>query len=487
MKKFLIFSVAVALTASAIAQESLLFGMRGNPNTLKMNPGAEVRTALWLGLPTVTTNLQFTRPLSQYLGDVNGNFTGFTTPTEQITAQIDVDLLSAGMKLGRNILIFGSIKNQLDARFALDNDLARFALNGMRDLNGNIDPNYQGDFSDLAFGISNRITASAGLQVKLSKKLRVGAAFNQTYILADGGMRFDKLHFNSSSLANGLNELSIAAQGNLAYYGILDRSMGQNPDELQTYLESLNEDEYLALAQLMPSYSSVDLGATLRPIKKFRVTGSVLGLGAGTSVSRGFQVAINNSIKTSGFQWNAADTGVDPLDSFVQQIQDSLAFNLDLTSPSEQTFKPFQAIHAAAYWDLAKWHSIGVRYSQIARPSLSYTAVAAEYHANLMKGWQISGAYTRFLSGSQPMSDQYSVALQMRILPPLQLYFASSAFGMLPSYDAVAQMPLIPTTLDRVNFSVGLNLVFFERKPKSERKANKPVKTAEKTPEKTKK
>jgi hypothetical protein len=58
---------------------------------------------------------------------------------------------------------------------------------------------------------------------------------------------------------------------------------------------------------------------------------------------------------------------------------------------------------------------------------------------------------------------------------------------MLPSYDAVAQMPLIPTTLDRVNFSVGLNLVFFERKPKSERKANKPVKTAEKTPEKTKK
>lgn len=308
MKKFLIFSVAVALTASASAQESLLFGMRGNPNTLKMNPGAEVRTALWLGLPTVTTNLQFTRPLSQYLGDVNGNFTGFTTPTEQITAQIDVDLLSAGMKLGRNILIFGSIKNQLDARFALDNDLARFALNGMRDLNGNIDPNYQGDFSDLAFGISDRITASAGLQVKLSKKLRVGAAFNQTYILADGGMRFDKLHFNSSSLANGLNELSIAAQGNLAYYGILDRSMGQNPDELQTYLESLNEDEYLALAQLMPSYSSVDLGATLRPIKRFRVTGSVLGLGAGTSVSRGFQVAINNSIKTSGFQWNAADT-----------------------------------------------------------------------------------------------------------------------------------------------------------------------------------
>jgi hypothetical protein len=55
----------------------------------------------------------------------------------------------------------------------------------------------------------------------------------------------------------------------------------------------------------------------------------------------------------------------------------------------------------------------------------------------------------------------------MRILPPLQLYFASSAFGMLPSYDAVAQMPLIPTTLDRVNLSIGLNLVFFERKPKA--------------------
>jgi hypothetical protein len=98
-----------------------------------------------------------------------------------------------------------------------------------------------------------------------------------------------------------------------------------------------------------------------------------------------------------------------------------------------------------------------------------------------MKGLQISGAYTRFLSGSQPISDQYSVALQMRILPPLQLYFASSAFGMLPSYDAATQTPLIPTTLDRVNFSIGLNLVFFESKPKSERKANLPVAKPEKT------
>jgi hypothetical protein len=58
---------------------------------------------------------------------------------------------------------------------------------------------------------------------------------------------------------------------------------------------------------------------------------------------------------------------------------------------------------------------------------------------------------------------------------------------MLPSYGAAEQQLLLPTTMDRLNLSIGLNLVFFERKPKSERKANKPVKTAEKTPEKTKK
>jgi hypothetical protein len=40
---------------------------------------------------------------------------------------------------------------------------------------------------------------------------------------------------------------------------------------------------------------------------------------------------------------------------------------------------------------------------------------------------------------------------------------------MLPSYDAATQTPLIPTTLDRVNFSIGLNLVFFERKPRVEK------------------
>lgn len=487
MKKFLIFSVAVALTAPAGAQESLLYGMRGNPNTLKMNPGAEIRTAFWLGLPNVTTNLQFTRPLSQYLGDVNGNFTGFTTPTEQITLQVDAEILNVGTKLGKNILLFGGIRNHLDARFALDNDLARFALNGMRDLNGNIDPNYQGNFSDLAFEVSERLSTNIGVQVKLNPKWRVGATYNRTFVLAEGGVRFDDLHFNSTALPNGLNELSLAAQGNLAYYGVLDRSMGQNADELGNYLSNLSSEGIRDLVNLIPTYSSFDLGATYRPKKRLRITGSAVGLGARASVSRGFQLSINNSLTTSGFQWNASDTGVDPLESFLKEFRDSLAINMDLLSPTNQTVKPFQAIHAAAYWDLAKWHSIGLRYSQIARPSLSYTAIAAEYHANLLKGWQISGAYTHFLSGSQPMSDQFSVALQMRILPPLQLYIASSAFGMMPSFDAATQTPLIPTTLDRVNFSVGLNLVFFERKPKSERKANKPAKTSEKAVDKTEK
>ena len=487
MKKFLIFSVAVALTAPAGAQESLLYGMRGNPNTLKMNPGAEIRTAFWLGLPNVTTNLQFTRPLSQYLGDVNGNFTGFTTPTEQITLQVDAEILNVGTKLGKNILLFGGIRNHLDARFALDNDLARFALNGMRDLNGNIDPNYQGNFSDLAFEVSERLSTNIGVQVKLNPKWRVGATYNRTFVLAEGGVRFDDLHFNSTALPNGLNELSLAAQGNLAYYGVLDRSMGQNADELGNYLSNLSSEGIRDLVNLIPTYSSFDLGATYRPQKRLRITGSAVGLGARASVSRGFQLSINNSLTTSGFQWNASDTGVDPLESFLKEFRDSLAINMDLLSPTNQTVKPFQAIHAAAYWDLAKWHSIGLRYSQIARPSLSYTAIAAEYHANLLKGWQISGAYTHFLSGSQPMSDQFSVALQMRILPPLQLYIASSAFGMMPSFDAATQTPLIPTTLDRVNFSVGLNLVFFERKPKSERKANKPAKTSEKAVDKTEK
>ena len=471
LPKYIGLAAAATLSLTAFSQESLIFGMRGNPGTLRMNPGAETRLALYLGLPTANNNVQFTRPLSGYLGDVNANFSGFTTPSEQITMQLDQDLVSAGMKFGKNILLFGSIRNQIDAKIALDNDFARFALNGMRDAQGNIDPNYQGDFSDMAVLFSDRLTASAGLQIKVNKKLRVGAAFNHTRVVADMALKFNTLQFNSSTLANGLNELSIAAAGGISYYGILDQSMGQTPGEIQTYVENLTEDQYVELAKLMPSYNSFDLGGTFRPIKRFRVTGSVLGLGAGTASTRGFQIGINNSIRTSGFRWNAADTGVDPLDSFLQEVQDSLQVDLSLTAPNSLQFKPYQAIHAAAYLDLAKWHSIGVRYSQVARPSIQYTALAAEYHANLMKGWQVSGAYTKFLSGSQPMSDQFSVALQMRILPPLQVYLSSSAFTMLPSYDAANGQPLIPSQLDRVNLNVGINFVFFERKPKSEKKS----------------
>lgn len=481
MKKYLFTAVVLAASTAGFAQESLLFGMRGNARTLNMNPGAETRLALYLTLPGVTANAQLTRPVSQYFGDVNANFSGFTTPSEQVTTQVDADLLHAGMKLGKNILIFGSLRNQLDARIALDNDLARFALNGMRDAQGNVDPNYQGDFSDLAMHLSDRLTASAGVQIKLSKKLRVGAAYNQTLILADGGMRFSTLHFNSTDLGNGLNELSLGATGSLSYYGLLDQSMGQTVDEIMAYFDGAKVSDITPLLEATPRYSSVDLGATYRPVKKLRLTGSVLGLGAGTSVSRGFQMAINNSLRTSGFHWNMADTAYDPISDLTQQFVDSLSSDFSVVAPDALVFKPFQAIHAAAYCDLGKWHSVGVRYSQVARPSLSYTALAAEYHANLMKGWQISGGYTRFINSSQPMSDQFSVALQMRILPPLQIYVASSALGMFPSYDFNTSKPLIPVSLDRVNISAGVSFTFFEVKPKSERKA-KNAKSSKTTP-----
>jgi hypothetical protein len=37
----------------------------------------------------------------------------------------------------------------------------------------------------------------------------------------------------------------------------------------------------------------------------------------------------------------------------------------------------------------------------------------------------------------------------------------------LPSYGAAEQQLLLPTTMDRLNLSIGLNLVFFESKPKA--------------------
>jgi hypothetical protein len=73
------------------------------------------------------------------------------------------------------------------------------------------------------------------------------------------------------------------------------------------------------------------------------------------------------------------------------------------------------------------------------------------------------------------MSDQFAVALQMRVLPPLQIHLSSSAFAMLPSFDFANAQPLIPSNLDRLNVNIGLNLVFFERKPKSERKSRNKV------------
>jgi hypothetical protein len=46
LPKYIGLAAAATLSLTAFSQESLIFGMRGNPGTLRMNPGAETRLAL---------------------------------------------------------------------------------------------------------------------------------------------------------------------------------------------------------------------------------------------------------------------------------------------------------------------------------------------------------------------------------------------------------------------------------------------------------
>jgi hypothetical protein len=466
------------LCALGVQAQDLLYAQRGNPSALLVNPAADVDARVWLAIPALNATAQTSFAAGDVLGgDLGTLWRQFPSEAAGALTYDDIQLFSLGFKTKKSTYWLGSSLN-VDASGLIDRDLVGFALWGMKDANGTIDLNYDGNFNQTSAVASARSNLHLGWQREFGKKLRLGATLNLTQILAHAELHFDSLGLRSTDMGNGFNELLLISQGSVAAYS------GAGIDFLNgTY--NFDADKLFAT-----SFATLDLGATYDLGKRWRLAGSIQGLGVGTSLTADSAASFNGRIPFQGFAYNSGtDTSLSALayfDTLSVQIQ-----NLIQTSAGGlASFTPLRRIDFAGYWrSPKKTHQLGLHYLARTRPALSYQAIAAEYHGFYGRRLQLSASYTQPLTSSVAMRPSVSVQTTVRLAAGLALSLGTSSANMLPQLTTTSSGDLtvgVPANLDRLNVNVGLHWMLYEKSYRENAKARRAAKKVKRASKKAK-
>ena len=466
------------LCAVCAQAQDLLYAQRGNPSSLLVNPAADVDARVWLAIPALNATVQTSFAAGDVLGaDLGTLWRQFPSEAAGALTYSDLQLFSLGFKTKKSTYWLGSSLN-VDASSLVDRDLVGFALWGMKDANGTLDLNYDGNFNQTSAVASARSNLHLGWQREFGKKLRLGATFNLTQMLAHAELQFDSLGLRSTDLGNGFNELLLYSQGSVAAYS------GAGIDFLNGTF-NFDADKLFAT-----SFATLDLGATYDLGKRWRLAGSIQGLGAGTSLASDTAVSVNGRIPFEGFSYSSSvDTSFDAMayfDTLNVQIQ-SFA---QTSTGGLASFSPLRRIDLAAYWrSPKKTHQLGLHYLARNRPALSYQAIAAEYHGFYGRRLQFSASYTQPLTGNVAIRPSVSIQTTVRLAAGLALSLGTSSANMLPQLTNTSSSGDltvgVPANLDRFNVNVGLHWMLYEKSYRENAKAKR-MKKKEKRAEKRK-
>lgn len=480
------------LCALSLGAQDLLYMQRGNPSSLLVNPAADVDARVWLSLPSLNTTAQTSFAAGDVLGgDLGTLWRQFPSESAGAIVTHDMGLFSMGFKAKKSTFWLGSSFN-FEGNTLIDRDLVGFALWGMKDASGAIDLNYDGRFEQTSAVVSARSNIHLGWQREFGKKLRLGATLNATQILGHAVMGFDSLGLRSVDRGNGFNELELYAQGYTALYA--------NPAlQVDLFDGSFNFDaSKLADGSLL----SLDLGATYELTKNWTLAASYQGLGfEGRSLlPADTAIRFEGRVPFSGFNYNSStDTSVN-LGAYFDTLLVNIQHLGQTSTGSFAGFGPLKRADLAAYWrSPKKTHQLGAHYLYRARPTLTYQAIAAEYHGFFGRRWQLSASYTQPLTSRVAMRPSVSVQTTIRLAAGLALNLGTSTANMLPMpvTDANGNLTAgLPSNMDRLNVNVGLHWMLYEksyrkaaqaRREASKNKSQKPQSEGKKSKKGTKK
>ena len=480
MKKIALLLLTI-VTVSSNAQNLTTFGLSGNANNLTHNPAADPLTSFHLNFAGLNTTLGMNQTAGEIFAttDLLANLSNLNSNALSLTQETSIDIFHLGFKAGKNYVFAGYTQN-VALGFEFDKDLAHFAKYGFSDGNGNLNLNYQGDFSDLGASLDVTNDVFVGLQRSfMENKLRLGVSAHQIgYGL---GMRVQADAFSINSTATtvpGRNNVSVNYDFTLAAPNLLFTN-DSIPDlsALGNLGEIITNRVNLISNILTPSINTTafKVGAYYKPVNKLSLQFSMSGLGASPiTISTDAARRLAGGVAIDGFEYvsNATDTlGTavrNEVQSFTDGISSGLNTNLENTTFSYEYAVP-QVTNAAMNYHLKGQTYVGVHYTSRTNSITDYEYLGFTSLLWLHKNLQLKGAY--YLTMNENNADLITTALQFRVTPLLQVYIGTTTTGDIATVAAnSSESIMVGAATQGVNITAGASMVFFDKRFKKDKK-----------------
>ncbi|MBD0830708.1 DUF5723 family protein [Aestuariibaculum sediminum] len=414
MRLFVIIVLLVQLTVAQNKQ--LLYGFNDIPQSLLLNPGAEVKNDWYFGIPLIShihanagtseatvydifanNDINFNTKLQNAVYSMKSN--DFVTINEQ------VDIFSGGFAFGnsfeKNEYISFGFYQETDIITYFPKDYAILVLEGNAD---NINRRYNAGhlkvsgeaLSVFHVGYNKKVNKAFtfGVRGKLySSVVNINSVKNSGYFVTTPGDNNRYKHIfdlNMSLRTSGLASL-------------LEDDNSDLPNDIDTFKKRLFFGGNLGLG--------LDAGFTYRLTDQWTIDGSVADIGF---------IRHSKDVENYGVNGRFEYEGINPFfpsldenetaDDYWSNIEDEFSelFTVDTTNTKYTTWRPVKLNASVNYAfgknrgrdcdclteDLEYQNAVGLQLYSIFRPKQPQVALTAYYYRRLFKGLQVKGTYT---------------------------------------------------------------------------------------------
>ncbi len=443
-------------------QTNTLYFLENAPTRHYFNPAFQPLTGFYFGIPVLgfthieAGNNSFTVGSIDLIDNKDKLF-NLIRPTTLFKADAQVNLLNFGFR-ARHSYFSLDISQKVHAQFGIPKDLFRFALYGTPELDNN-----KFNLSSLNFGADAYTEVALGYSKYLNEKWIVGGKLKFLAGQANANASFSNFEINA-----GLDQWTLKTRGaiNTSSAAIVS---GSNLSDLDFEMPNKEVDYVLPLAGIG---AAIDLGATYKPIKNLTVSAAITDLG---------MISWNRNAKNLVVESDFTFTGTGPLNT--QQLMDDFNFEAIIDSVltklqdavvTDITNKPYTSGVSpklnlgAEYAFLNDKMSVGLLSRTIFQRKQIYQELTTSLNMRPGKGFNTSLSYS-LVNGRW---SNIGVGVGMRVW----IFNAFAAADYVPlrfaKYTMDSSLPIIgnvfpiPYSTDRVNFTIGANIVFGYRQDK---------------------
>lgn len=391
--------------------KEVLYNFTPQPQSLLLNPGADVKYKWFFGVPLlsgISANVGSTGFDAYNLFADDGvdfttkvkNVLASTSRNDYITANQQLEIFTAGFRVGgeesTSYVSFGMYQ-EFDSFIYVPKDLAILSLYGNKD--------YIGKSFDLG-DLSAKAEVLSVFHVGFNKQL------NEKLILGIRGKIYSSI-FNATSTHN--SGYFYTSQGsNLIYDQVIKSNLQLNTSGAAKYLdENYEGDVATDLRNDIPQKAffggnlglGMDLGLTYYPEKNIQITASLVDIGFVSHTKDVVDYTFKGDYVFKGVLTNFNEDGTvdDAYEDFNDAIPLDTIYNkyttqrpLKFYSSFQYSFEEERQTECNCSTDEDSWYrsAVGAQFFAMSTPRAPMLALTAYYRRRLLQGLQMKATYT---------------------------------------------------------------------------------------------